>query len=142
MNVHVLPHVNAALNAAVTVLLVAGFVFIRRGQVGRHKTAMLSAFALSIVFLVSYLTYHAQAGATRFAGEGWIRPIYFTVLVSHTVLAAAILPLALVTLTRALRGQFDRHRRVARWTLPMWIYVGFTGSAVIYVLLYHLFPAR
>lgn len=142
MTVHVLPHVNAVLNATVTVLLIAGFVFIRRGQVRRHKTAMLSAFTLSVLFLVSYLTYHVQAGATRFAGEGWVRPVYFTVLISHTVLAAAIVPLALVTLSRALRGQFDRHRRIARWTLPIWIYVGFTGSAVIYVLLYHLFPAR
>ena len=140
MKLSLLPHLNAGLNALTTLLLVAGYVFIRRGQVAYHRACMLAAFAVSGLFLISYLVYHSQVGTTRFAGVGWVRPLYFAVLASHTVLAALILPLALLTLVQALRGEFRRHRRLARWTLPLWIYVGVTGSAVIYVMLYHLFP--
>ena len=130
------PAINASLNAASTVLLVAGYIFIRRRRVTAHKTCMLSAFAASVAFLVSYVAYHARVGAVPFAGRGWIRSVYFSILIPHTILAAAIVPLALVTLSRALREQFDRHRRIARWTLPLWLYVSVTG-VIIYWLLYH-----
>jgi len=101
---------------------------------------MGSAFVTSTIFLISYLTLRYYAGMTTFTGQGWIRPVYFTILVSHTILAAAIVPLALVTLSRALRARFDRHVRIARWTLPLWLYVSVTG-VIVYVMLYHLFPA-
>ncbi len=134
------PAINASLNAASTVLLVAGYVFIRRKRVVAHKLCMLSAFVASVVFLASYVAYHARVGAVPFAGRGWIRAVYFSILIPHTILAAAIVPLALVTLSRALREQFDRHRRIARWTLPLWLYVSVTG-VIIYWLLYHGYPA-
>ncbi|MDR7521323.1 MAG: DUF420 domain-containing protein [Armatimonadota bacterium] len=136
-----LPSVNAALNAASAALLVAAFRAVRRGQIGRHHTLMLAALATSALFLVSYLYYHAHAGATRFAGTGWIRPAYFALLGTHTVLAAAVLPLVVITLVRALRGQFSRHRRIARVTLPLWWYVSFSG-VIVYLMLYHLVPSR
>ena len=101
---------------------------------------MVSAFLVSVVFLLSYLTYHYYAGTTRFSGQGWVRPVYFTILVSHTILAALVPFLALLTLFRALREQFPRHRRLARWTLPIWLYVSVTG-VIVYVMLYHLYPA-
>jgi uncharacterized membrane protein YozB (DUF420 family) len=134
-----LPAVNAALNATSAVLLVVGYLFIRRRKVTQHKLCMLSAFVVSCIFLISYLTLRYYAGMTRFTGRGWIRPIYFAILTSHTILAATIVPLALVTLTRALRGRFDRHVRIARWTLPLWLYVSVTG-VLVYWMLYHLFP--
>lgn len=130
-----LPTVNAALNAATATLLCCGYVLIRTGRRRAHRAVMLSAFALSTAFLASYLWYHAHAGVTRFAGRGWIRPVYFAILLSHTVLAAAIVPLVLVTLARGLRSDFSRHARLARWTLPVWLYVSVTG-VVVYVLLY------
>jgi len=130
-----LPTVNASLNAACTALLLAGFSFIRRGKILAHKICMGSAFACSAVFLSLYLYFHARAGIIRFGGRGWIRPVYFTLLISHTTLAAAIVPLVLITLTRALRGRFDRHRKIARWTLPLWLYVSVTG-VIVYWLLY------
>jgi putative membrane protein len=136
-----LPAINACLNAASALLLAAGFAAIRRRQVTRHHRLMLAAVATSGVFLVSYLYYHAHAGMTRFAGVGWIRPIYFAILGTHTVLAVVILPLVGVTLYRALRGQFPVHRRIARVTLPLWFYVSVTG-VVVYLLLYHLYPSR
>jgi uncharacterized membrane protein YozB (DUF420 family) len=102
---------------------------------------MTAAFLCSTVFLVSYLVYHYQVGSVRFQGHGWIRPVYFSILLSHTILAAAIVPLALITLSRALREQFDRHRRIARWTLPIWLYVSFTG-VVIYFFLYHAYAPQ
>jgi len=111
---------------------------IRRGRVLAHKTCMGLAFACSTAFLVSYVIYHVRVGSVPFRGQGWIRPVYFALLISHVVLAAAILPLAVVTLSRALREQFDRHKRIARWTLPLWLYVSVTG-VVIYFLLYHLY---
>ena len=134
-----LPALNAVLNATSAVLLVAGYLFIRRRKVAQHKFCMLSAFGVSCVFLVSYLTLRYYAGMTRFPGQGWIRPVYFTILTSHTILAAAIVPLALVTLSRAFRARFDRHVRIARWTLPLWLYVSVTG-VLVYWILYHLFP--
>lgn len=134
-----LPAVNAVLNATSAVLLVAGYLCIRRRLVTQHKLCMLSAFVVSCIFLISYLTLRYYAGMTRFAGQGWVRPVYFTLLTSHTILAAAIVPLALVTLSRALRSRFDRHVRIARWTLPLWLYVSVTG-VLVYWILYHLFP--
>lgn len=133
------PALNATLNAAATVLLVSGYVFIRRRRVLPHKVCMVSAFGCSTAFLASYLVYHAQVGSVPFTGEGWIRPVYYTILISHIALAAAILPLVLITLVRALREEFDRHRRIARWTLPIWLYVSVTG-VVIYWLLYRVYP--
>ncbi len=136
-----LPALNASLNAASGVLLLVGYFFIRRKRVTAHKACMVAAFSVSTLFLLSYLYYHYHVGATHFSGQGWIRPFYFTLLISHTVLAALIVPLALTTLYHAVTGRFDRHVRIARWTLPIWIYVSFTG-VIIYWMLYHLFPAR
>jgi uncharacterized membrane protein YozB (DUF420 family) len=132
-----LPTLNAALNATSAVLLVAGWLLIRRGRREAHRRAMLAAVACSGLFLVSYLVYHAQVGSVRFQGQGTIRTVYFAILLTHTVLAAAILPLVLVTLVRALQQRFDRHRRIARVTFPLWLYVSVTG-VVIYVMLYRL----
>lgn len=134
-----LPTLNAALNGASAIFLGMGFVAIRRRRVRLHRACMLAAFTTSVVFLASYLIYHAQVGTTRFTGQGWVRPLYFTILGTHTLLAAAIPALAIVTLVFALRGRFARHARLARWTLPTWMYVSVTG-VVIYVLLYHLYP--
>jgi len=134
-----LPTCNAVLNGLSAIFLVAGYRAIRRRHVRLHRACMVAAFTTSIVFLISYLTYHLQAGTTRFAGEGWMRPLYLAILGTHTVLAAAIPPLALTTLVFALRGRFARHARLARWTLPPWLYVSVTG-VVIYVMLYWLFP--
>ena len=135
-----LPAVNAALNGTSAVLLASGYLAIHRRRVRVHRACMVAAFITSIVFLASYLTYHLQVGTTRFPGTGWSRPVYFTILGTHTFLAACIPPLAVATLTLALRGSFVRHARLARWTLPAWFYVSVTG-VVIYVMLYHLFPA-
>lgn len=136
-----LPTVNAALNGASALLLVTGYLLIRRRQVAAHKCCMVTAFITSTVFLASYLTLRYYAGMTAFTAQGWIRPVYFTILISHTILAATIVPLALVTLSRALRARFDRHVRIARWTLPLWLYVSVTGVAV-YLMLYQLYPGR
>ena len=133
----VLPAVNATLNGVSAVLLLAGYRFIRRKEVAAHRACMLAACATSTLFLACYVTYHVQVGSVRFRGQGWIRPVYFGILISHTILAATTLPLALVTLVRALRERFDRHRRIARWTLPVWLYVSLTGI-VVYWMLYHL----
>jgi uncharacterized membrane protein YozB (DUF420 family) len=140
MSFHDLPSVNAGLNSTCALLLIAGFIFIKRKNATAHRRCMKAAVAASCVFLVSYLTYHFKVGATSFTGEGWIRPVYFTILLSHTILAAVIVPLVIITLWRALRSDFSRHRRIARWTLPLWLYVSLTG-VVIYVLLYHVYPA-
>ncbi len=135
-----LPAVNAALNATSTVFLLAGYVFIRRRNIPAHRISMGLAFVASMVFLTCYLYYHFVVRLTvPFPGQGWVRGFYYSVLFSHIVLAAAILPLALVTLSRALRGQFHRHRAIARWTLPIWLYVSVTG-VLIYWMLYHLYP--
>ncbi len=135
------PALNALLNGLSAALLATGYVFIRRKQVAVHRLFMGAAFTTSTLFLVSYLGYHYHVGATSFRGQGWIRPVYFFLLLTHTGLAGLIVPLALITLSRALRGQFDRHRRIARWTLPIWIYVSVTG-VVVYAMLYHLYPSR
>jgi uncharacterized membrane protein YozB (DUF420 family) len=136
---NILPAVNAALNALSASLAVCGYVCIRRGKVASHRGCMLAAFGSSMLFLVGYLVLRSVAGMTRFTGEGWIRPVYFAILFSHTVLAAAIVPMVLLTLVRALRGDFRRHRGIARWALPLWLYVSATG-VLIYWLLYHLYP--
>jgi putative membrane protein len=134
-----LPAVDAALNAASAVFLTLGYFFVRRKNVAAHKACMLSAFVTSTLFLICYLTYHYYHGVTRFSGRGVIRWVYFSILGSHTVLAAVIVPLVLTTLYRALRARFDLHRRIARWTLPLWLYVSVTG-VVVYWMLYHLTP--
>jgi putative membrane protein len=136
-----LPTIDAVLNATSALLLTLGYIFIRRGNVRAHKTCMLSAVGTSALFLACYLTYHYFHGTTRFTGQGAVRPIYFAILISHTVLAAAIVPLVVTTLYRALRGRFALHRRIARWTLPAWLYVSVTG-VVVYWMLYHLYPPR
>ena len=141
MNDSVLPHLNASLNALSFLLLVAAFQQIRRGNVQTHRRLMLSALAVSGLFLVSYVVYHAQYGSVRFTGQGLVRTVYFVILVTHVILAAAIVPLVLVTLRRALAGDFARHRRVARWTYPLWLYVSVTG-VVVYLMLYQLYPPR
>jgi putative membrane protein len=137
MQLHDLPTLNAVLNSLSAAWLTAGYLFIRRHRVGAHRACMLAAVATSLAFLVSYLVYHAQTGSTRFQSQGAVRAVYFFILGTHTVLAAAIVPLVIVTLTRALRGRFPQHRRIARWTWPIWMYVSITG-VVIYLMLYHL----
>ncbi|HSF33463.1 MAG TPA: DUF420 domain-containing protein [Candidatus Tectomicrobia bacterium] len=134
-----LPVVNAALNATSAVLLASGYGFIRRRQITAHKGCMVAACATSALFLLSYLTYHYHVGSMPFRGQGWVRPLYFTILISHTILAATIVPLALTTLFRAWKADFSKHVRIARWTLPIWLYVSVTG-VIIYVMLYQLFP--
>jgi uncharacterized membrane protein YozB (DUF420 family) len=137
-SVYDLPLVNATLNGIATIFLIAGFVFIKRRQIAAHRVAMIAAFVTSVLFLISYLIYHAHAGSRPFTGQGSIRIVYFTILISHIVLAALIPPLAGVTLWRALRGRFDRHVPIARWTLPLWLYVSVTGI-VVYWMLYRMF---
>jgi uncharacterized membrane protein YozB (DUF420 family) len=139
MNVQSLPILNACLNATSTAFLLAGLYFIRKGNRRVHRAMMLTALSASVLFLLSYLVYHAQVGSVRFTGEGWIRQAYFSILITHTILAMALPVLAGVTLVRALRERFDRHRAIARWTLPVWLYVSVTG-VVIYVMLYQLYP--
>jgi uncharacterized membrane protein YozB (DUF420 family) len=141
MNDSILPHLNAVLNATSFVLLVCGLYFILRGRVAAHRACMISALVVSCLFLVSYVVYHAQYGSMRFRGQGFVRPLYFAILITHVVLAAAIVPLVTVTLRRALRGDFTRHRRIARWTYPLWLYVSVTG-VVVYLMLYQLYPSR
>lgn len=135
-----LPHVNAVLNSTSALLLLAGFRFIRNGRIQAHRNCQVTAVVTSTLFLVSYLTYHYHHGATRFAGQGLVRPLYFTILITHTILAVVIVPLIVVTLYRAARGDFIRHRRIARWTLPLWLYVSVTG-VIVYLMLYHLYPS-
>ena len=135
-----LPSVDATLNAASAVFLTLGFYFIRQRNIRAHKACMLSAFVTSTIFLVCYLTYHYFHGTTRFLGRGAVRSFYFILLGSHTLLAAVIVPLALTTLYRALRRRFPQHKRIARWTLPLWLYVSVTG-VVVYLMLYHLYRA-
>jgi uncharacterized membrane protein YozB (DUF420 family) len=129
-----LPAVNATLNATSAVLLLSGYFFIRQRRITAHKACMVSALGVSVLFLLSYLYYHYHHGSTPFPGHGWARGLYFTILISHIILAAAVLPLALVTVTRAWRQQFDRHVRIARWTLPIWLYVSVTGVAIYWML--------
>ena len=138
MEISDLPALNASLNALASVFLVTGYVLIRTGRREAHRRCMLTALATSALFLISYVTYHANAGSVRFPGTGAIRVVYFAVLIPHVILAATILPLALVTTARGLRGDYTRHVRIARWTLPLWLYVSVTG-VVVYAMLYHLY---
>jgi len=138
MSLSALPTLNATLNAASTVLLLFAYAAIRRHEVERHRKLMLSAATTSAAFLVSYLVYHAQVGSVRFQGQGPVRTVYFAILISHTILAVVIVPLVLRTLYLGLKRRDDRHRRIARWTFPLWLYVSVTG-VVIYAMLYHLY---
>lgn len=134
----IFPVINASLNGASTILLLVGHRFIRQRRISAHRVTMITAVITSTLFLISYLYYHAHVGSVRFQGTGWSRPVYFSILISHVVLAAAIVPLVIITLTRALRERFDRHRAIARWTYPLWLYVSVTG-VVVYFMLYHWF---
>ncbi len=136
-----LPLLNAVLNTCSTVLLLVGHRFIRQGNRGLHKRFMVGAFTTSSLFLISYLTYHALRGTQHFQGEGVSRLVYFTILITHTILAAVVVPMVITALVRALKGQYERHRRIARWTYPVWLYVSVTG-VVIYLMLYQIYPVQ
>lgn len=137
MTVTDLPALNATLNAISTVLLLTGYVFIRRGQWRKHRACMIAALVMSALFLTSYVIYHLQVGSVPFTKTGWIRTVYFAVLIPHVILAAAITPMVLVTVSRALSSRFDKHRAIARWTLPLWLYVSVTG-VIVYLMLYQM----
>lgn len=140
MTVQDLPTLNASLNSLSTLLLIAGWVCIRRGRREAHRNCMIAALTTSALFLASYLTYHYLShSVTRFVEPAWFRPIYLVILLTHTVLAVVILPLIFATVYQAARGRFEQHRRIARWTWPLWLYVSATG-VLIYLLLYHIFP--
>jgi putative membrane protein len=134
ISIHDLPAVNATLNATAAILLVWGYILIRRRSIAAHRKVMLAAFATSSVFLVCYLVYHFNVGSVRFPRTGGIRTFYLSLLTSHTILAATVPPLAIITLSRGLRERFDKHRKIARWTLPVWLYVSVTGVAVYWML--------
>ena len=136
-----LPAVNATLNATSGILLVIGWILILKRRIDLHKRVMLSACVTSSIFLISYLVYHFFAGATRFAGTGAVRTVYFTILITHTILAVVVLPLVIASVWNALRRRYPQHRRVARWTLPVWLYVSVTG-VLVYFFLYHWYPSR
>jgi uncharacterized membrane protein YozB (DUF420 family) len=143
----IFPHLNASLNALSSVFLISGFVFIMRRNISAHRLCMLCASSVSALFLVGYLTHHAirtyyfGLGPTKFTGEGIIRPIYFTILTSHTILAAVVGPFVIVTLRRGLKGWYDKHRRLARLVFPVWLYVSVTG-VIVYLMLYQLYPTN
>ena len=132
------PAIDATLNGTSAVLLFIGRGFIKRGKMAAHRALMIAALTSSSIFLACYLYYHWHVGSVHFQGQGWSRPVYFTILISHTILAAAIVPLIIITLSRALRERYDKHRRIARWTYPLWMYVSITG-VIVYFMLYHLF---
>ena len=144
---HIFPHLNAILNATSGCFLLIGFYFIITGQIAKHRACMLTAAGVSAVFLVSYVTHHAirtyyfGLGPTRFTGEGLIRPVYFTILTSHTILATLVAPFVLLTLWRGLKGQYEKHKKIARLVYPVWLYVSVTG-VIVYLILYQLYPAR
>jgi uncharacterized membrane protein YozB (DUF420 family) len=133
--------VNAALNSLSAALLLTGYRFIRAGNRSAHRTSMLAACGSSTLFLMSYLVYHFHVGSVPFKGQGLIRPVYFTILISHTILATAVVPLAVITLIRGLQENFVKHRRIARWTFPIWLYVSVTG-VIVYCMLYWVVPSR
>jgi putative membrane protein len=135
LTVHDLPAVNASLNALSGVLLVAGYLLIRARRIEQHRRCMIAAFAASSLFLVCYVVYHAQVGSVRFTRQGFVRPLYYSILITHVTLAVVVVPLAIVTLSRGLHARYHRHRAIARWTLPIWLYVSVTG-VLVYVLLY------
>jgi putative membrane protein len=136
-----LPHLNALLNATSALFLIAGYRLIRAGFTRAHRNCQLAALVTSTCFLISYLTYHYYHGDTPFPGQGIVRPFYFTILITHVILAIVILPLVLTTVYRAARGDFIRHRRIARWTLPLWLYVSVTG-VIVYLMLYRIYPSQ
>jgi putative membrane protein len=147
MSIYDLPAVNASLNGLSAILLTAGFIFIRQKKITAHRNCMISAFCVSAIFLICYLTYHTylavvlHKGPTRFLNPAWFKPIYFIILLTHTVLAMVIVPLIFITLFRALSERFDKHKKIARWTLPLWMYVSVTG-VIVYLLLYQIFPQK
>jgi uncharacterized membrane protein YozB (DUF420 family) len=134
----IFPPINAALNGTSAVLLLTGRALIMRGRMAAHRAVMITALGTSSLFLACYLYYHYHVGSVHFAGQGWSRPVYFTILISHTILAAVIVPMIIITLVRALRERYDRHRAIARWTFPLWLYVSVTG-VIIYFMLYRWF---
>ena len=136
-----LPAVNATLNGISAVLLVIGYVLVRQRRLEQHRHVMIAAFSTSVLFLICYVIYHANVGSKRFPGQGPIRSVYFFILITHIVLAALVPPMAIVTLVRGLRERYDAHRRLARWTLPIWLYVSVTG-VLVYFFLYHWFPSH
>ena len=135
MTIHDLPAVNASLNALSAVLLLIGYALIRTRRIQQHRRFMIAAFITSSLFLVCYIVYHAQVGSVRFTRQGFVRPLYFTILITHVSLAVVILPLAILTLSRGLKARYPQHIRIARWTFPIWLYVSVTG-VLVYVLLY------
>jgi uncharacterized membrane protein YozB (DUF420 family) len=135
LDIHDLPAVNASLNAASGVLLLVGYALMRARRIEQHRQVMLAAFVTSSLFLICYLVYHAQVGSVRFMRQGFVRPLYYAILITHVTLAATVLPLAIITLSRGLKARFAQHRRIARWTFPIWLYVSVTG-VLVYVLLY------
>ncbi|MGI9069466.1 MAG: DUF420 domain-containing protein [Pyrinomonadaceae bacterium] len=137
--INYLPHLNAFLNSTSALFLIAGYRFIRARRIQAHRNCQVTAVITSTVFLISYLTYHYYHGDTPFLGQGMVRPFYFAILISHVILAIVIVPLVLITLYRAVRLDFIRHRRIARWTLPLWLYVSVTG-VIVYLMLYHIYP--
>lgn len=137
MQISDLPAVNATLNALSSIWLICGYIFIRQRKIPAHRFCMFGALITSALFLTSYLIYHYHAGSKSFAGQGSIRTVYFTILLTHTVLATAVVPLALITLSRALKERFDKHKRIAQWTLPIWFYVSVTG-VIVYLMLYQM----
>ena len=147
MSIHDLPAVNASLNGLSAVLLATGFVFIRRKNISAHRACMLSAFCVSVIFLICYVTYHLYMekvlhhGVTHFLNPTWFRPIYLAILISHTILAMVIVPLILITLFFALTQRFDKHKKIAPWTWALWMYVSVTG-VIVYLLLYQIFPQK
>jgi uncharacterized membrane protein YozB (DUF420 family) len=141
MDTSQLPHLNALLNSTSACLLLLGYGFIKSGRISAHRNCQIAALTTSTLFLVSYLTYHYSHGSTRFTGQGMVRTLYLAILLTHTILAVVIVPLVLLTVYRAARGDFQRHRRIARITLPLWLYVSVTG-VIVYLMLYQIYPAR
>lgn len=141
MDYNIFPPLNASLNGASAILITSGRFLIRRQKVRLHRACMITAVGTSTLFLISYLYYHAHVLSVHFPGQGWVRPVYFTILISHSLLAATVLPLVILSLNYGLRQKFDRHRRIARWTFPVWLYVSVTG-VVVYFMLYQIYGAR
>ena len=139
ISISVLPHLNAVLNAAAAIALLTGFVFIQRKNIDAHRRSMITAMAISALFLISHVTLRFYAPIFQFRGEGFIRPVYYTLLISHVILAMAIVPLVLITVFRALSARFDKHKKIARWTWPIWMYVSVSGI-LVYLMLYQIFP--
>ncbi len=136
-----LPPINAGLNSLSTIFLTLGYIFIRQKKIASHRNCMIAAFCTSTIFLICYLVYHYYAGRTTFKDPQWFRPIYLTILLTHTVLAVVIVPMILMTLNRAIKARYELHKKIARWTWPLWMYVSVTG-VLIYFLLYQIFPQK